>query len=248
MKVSLVCPLRNEAQRIDSLMSDVESFFKKFPLKIEMIFVLDPSTDRTESKLLPYLARLNPQLTLRLIKNERRLGRGPSLLKGLQAADGEVLFPIAADLNIPLSEIFGALQELLIAPNTELLLGDARSTKRKKRLGKKKQSNIWGQKLQRLRTPQWFLSDCDPLSPFFGIRRTAFQKLEIQDLPSWFYLPYIYQLALEKRISQKCIEILVRDNMHSQFSIWREGPAILRSRQLLRKNPSATAPEPSLVD
>lgn len=247
MKVSLVCPLRNEAQRIGSLLSDLEFFFKKFPLKIEVIFVLDPSSDGTESELLPHLARLDSTLTLRLLKNEQRLGRGPSLLKGLQASNGDFLFPIAADLNIPLSEIFGTLQEFMIDPNIELILGDSRSTKHKKRLGKKKNSNIWGQRLQQLSTPQWLHAECDPLSPFFGIRRTGFQKLDIQDLPSWFYLPCIYQLALRRGVSNRCLEILVRDNDLSQFSLWREGPTILRSRQILSRN-LAKAREPSRAD
>lgn len=227
MKVSLVCPLRNEAARVDSLLSDIQSFFQKFPIEVELVLVVDPSNDGSVEKIAAHLDKNQSRFEIRLFTNEFRQGRGPSLLVGLNAAEGDLLFPMAADLNVPLSEYFSGIQEFVLQPDLDLLLGHGPQQGRKKRQGQKNRRVRWGQKLLLSRLPPELLKSCDPLSPFWGIRRTCFQRLKIQALPSWFFTPAIAALALRENLAHQQMDVLIRDDHRSQFSLLREALPIL---------------------
>src|SRR5690606_11166385 len=72
-----------------------------------------------------------PPIRVLVLENPRRLGRGPSVQRGLGAAGGDLLIVLSADLNIPLAESFAAVQEYLRDPEgTGFILGNRRSLKR----------------------------------------------------------------------------------------------------------------------
>ena len=52
IEISVVVPVYNEEENIDSFVNTVSNIFKKIDQTYEIIFILDPSSDDTEKKIL----------------------------------------------------------------------------------------------------------------------------------------------------------------------------------------------------
>lgn len=92
LKLSLVCPVYNEAANIAPL---VERLTREIALTSELVVVYDRDDDDT----LPVLARLRPPFEVRTIRN--RFGRGAlgAIKTGFEEARGEATLVIMADLS-----------------------------------------------------------------------------------------------------------------------------------------------------
>ena len=52
VEISIIVPVYNEEENIDVFVKSVENVFLKISKTYEIIFILDPSKDRTEEKIL----------------------------------------------------------------------------------------------------------------------------------------------------------------------------------------------------
>lgn len=131
MKVSIIYPIytpeSSEAAPLKKNLEDIKNFFARFPINVELIFVVDPphhfSTDFD-------FGALEHQLIL----NQRHIGRGPSILAGLKAASGDAVLVASFDFSTPLAEYFNFLQEIVLNPTVQVVVGN-RYTSRKKMMG-----------------------------------------------------------------------------------------------------------------
>ncbi|WP_310482982.1 glycosyltransferase family 2 protein [Chamaesiphon sp. VAR_48_metabat_403] len=99
VKFSLIIPTFNESQNIEDIVSILSKILDRtIPQEYELIVVDDDSPDRTwelASALIPQY----PQL--RVIRRETERGLSTAVIRGWQAAQGEILGVIDADLQHP---------------------------------------------------------------------------------------------------------------------------------------------------
>jgi dolichyl-phosphate beta-glucosyltransferase len=100
--VSVIIPAYNEENRISSTIQRIWEHLQGGGLKFEIIVVDDGSRDSTA----PLVRGLAERLTsIRLLSNERNMGKGFSIRKGILSAHGEWMLISDADLSTPIEEL-----------------------------------------------------------------------------------------------------------------------------------------------
>jgi len=101
-ELSIVIPAYNEADVIGGTLDEVSGYLEERGLDYEIILVSDGSTDNTEKIALSKSA-LNKRI--KVLVNERNMGKGFSVKKGCLAASGDVIAFTDSDLSYPISEV-----------------------------------------------------------------------------------------------------------------------------------------------
>lgn len=99
--LSVVFPAYNEADKIEKNLSAVISFFNQKDFPYEVVVVEDGSKDRTLA-ILQTMVKKSPQL--RVLPNEKNMGKGTSVKKGILAAQGKFILFSDVDLATPIKE------------------------------------------------------------------------------------------------------------------------------------------------
>ena len=102
MDISVVIPLYNEEESLEELYSWIESVMEKYGFSYEVIFVNDGSTDHSWD-VIEGLAQKTDRV--RGIKFRRNYGKSPALYCGFEAAQGDVVITMDADLQDSPDEI-----------------------------------------------------------------------------------------------------------------------------------------------
>jgi dolichyl-phosphate beta-glucosyltransferase len=99
--LSIVIPVYNEEKRIGDTLRKIAEFLgtKDFPW--EIVIVDDGCKDHTIDLATEILKRMN----YRILTNQRNLGKGASIRKGMLAAQGEIRLFTDADLSTPVEEM-----------------------------------------------------------------------------------------------------------------------------------------------
>ena len=98
MSLSIIVPAYNESENINPFTDRVLLVLNKINVKYEIIFVLDPSEDDTENKILE-LVKKNPNI--KLIKLSRRFGQPSAMLAGIKISSMDNVVLIDVDLQDP---------------------------------------------------------------------------------------------------------------------------------------------------
>jgi len=96
--VSVVLSFRNEAGNIPTLVARLAATFAEQAVDYELIFVNDASTDRSLDLLIGERAR-NPRV--KVLNMSRRFGVAEGVLAGMEAARGDAVVYMDADLQDP---------------------------------------------------------------------------------------------------------------------------------------------------
>jgi polyisoprenyl-phosphate glycosyltransferase len=96
--LSIVIPAFNEESNIDRVYARVSKVLSELDLAWEMIFSVDPSTDRTEEMIIALRARDH---RVKMLRFSRRFGQPMATLAGLDAASGDATVVIDCDLQDP---------------------------------------------------------------------------------------------------------------------------------------------------
>lgn len=110
-ELTIVVPAYNEEANIDRVYARLRDVLDAVGLPWELIFSVDPSTDRTE-ELIVALNRVDPRV--KLLRFSRRFGQPMATLAGLAAASGAAVIVIDCDLQDPpelIPELVGKWQE-----------------------------------------------------------------------------------------------------------------------------------------
>ncbi|MDO8365675.1 MAG: glycosyltransferase family 2 protein [Saprospiraceae bacterium] len=102
MQLSIVIPLKNEEESLPELEAWIRRVCEAHRISYEIIMVDDGSTDRSW-KVINALKEVNP--CVRGIKFRRNYGKSAGLHTGFQAAEGEVVITMDADLQDSPDEI-----------------------------------------------------------------------------------------------------------------------------------------------
>jgi polyisoprenyl-phosphate glycosyltransferase len=96
--LSIVVPTYNEEANVPRLYDRLVPVMERTGLSCEVIFCLDPSTDRTE-QVIRELHDRDPRV--KLLRFSRRFGQPAATLAGMQAASGDACVVIDCDLQDP---------------------------------------------------------------------------------------------------------------------------------------------------
>lgn len=96
--ISIVCPMFNEGVSIEPFFSRLIKSLQVVSAEYELVCVNDGSTDNTLELL---INKKSSVPSLRIINLSRNFGKEAALSAGLNAAKGDVIIPIDADLQDP---------------------------------------------------------------------------------------------------------------------------------------------------
>jgi glycosyltransferase involved in cell wall biosynthesis len=119
MNISIVIPLYNEAESLPELHSWIKTVMDQQKLSYEVIFVDDGSKDNSWN-VIEMLASQNSEI--KAIKFRRNYGKSPGLFVGFEAAQGDVVITMDADLQDSPDEI-PELYKMVTEQNFDLVSG-----------------------------------------------------------------------------------------------------------------------------
>ncbi len=108
MDLSVVIPAFNEEARIGLTLKKILNYLAGQPYQWEVIVVDDGSSDRTSQVILEVkkdFFSATSEDRLILLRNEKNLGKGSSVKKGVLSARGELVLFTDSDLSTPIEEI-----------------------------------------------------------------------------------------------------------------------------------------------
>lgn len=117
---TLVIPAYNEERRLPTSVRDIRSFFTKFDIPMEVLIVVEKSTDRTV-ELTTTAAEGDKRI--QVIGNEVQRGKGYAVKSGMLRSRGDIVFFMDADLSTPLTEVVTFLAHFQSHPETDVLIG-----------------------------------------------------------------------------------------------------------------------------
>ena len=96
MRVSIVIPAYNEEKRLPSALKKIKEYLEGKDWESEIIVVDDGSLDKT--------ALLAEKEGAKVLRNEKNMGKGYSVRKGILESRGDFIFFTDADLSTPIEE------------------------------------------------------------------------------------------------------------------------------------------------
>jgi dolichol-phosphate mannosyltransferase len=208
LRLSLVVPTYNESANIAELIGRLaQPLDAALRDRYEIIIVDDRSPDRTFEEAVRLCAAF-PRL--RVMRRDGERGLATAVVRGWQAARGEVLGVMDADLQHP-PEVAPALYAEL-ERGVDLVLASryvAGGAANRSGLGSRLRSRV-AQLIGLLILPQVVGRVSDPMSGYFMVRRTAIQGIELT--------PRGYKILLEILSRGRCASI-------------REVPYVFRERR-----------------
>ncbi|MES2963492.1 MAG: dolichyl-phosphate beta-glucosyltransferase [Bdellovibrionota bacterium] len=125
-QLSLVIPAYNEERRLPASLVDVKTFFTKMPIPLEVLVMVETSSDKTLEKARE-VTRDDPRF--QIVDNKVHKGKGFAVKSGMLKARGEIVFFMDADLSTPLSEIIKFLGHFMDHPEAEVVIGSRADAK-----------------------------------------------------------------------------------------------------------------------
>jgi glycosyltransferase involved in cell wall biosynthesis len=96
--LSVVIPVRNEEENVEPMYHRLGAVLDEIGDKWEIIFSVDPSTDRTE-EIIGGLCKQDSRV--RMLRFSRRLGQPMAILAGMEASSGDAVVVIDCDMQDP---------------------------------------------------------------------------------------------------------------------------------------------------
>jgi dolichol-phosphate mannosyltransferase len=96
--ISVVIPAYNEEGNVGRVYERLAAVFEAIGSDWELIFAVDPSTDRTEERILELRAG-DPRV--KMLRFSRRFGQPAATLAGMEASSGDAVVVIDCDLQDP---------------------------------------------------------------------------------------------------------------------------------------------------
>ncbi|MBQ5620445.1 MAG: glycosyltransferase family 2 protein [Alistipes sp.] len=210
MDVSVVVPLYNEEESLPELVAWIDRVAKENRLSYEVIMIDDGSTDRSW-EVVEKLAKQYD--TVRGIAFRRNYGKSAALYCGFEAAQGEVVITMDADLQDSPDEI-PELRRMILEEGYDLVSG-----------WKKKRYDPIGK-----RWPSKFFNGTARLASGiklhdFNCGLKAYRKKVVKSIEVYGemhrFIPILAKKAGFKRIGEKVVEHRARKYGYSKFGLER---------------------------
>jgi dolichyl-phosphate beta-glucosyltransferase len=122
--LSVVIPVYNDQEALLPTIGAMAAFITEFGLPWELIIADDGSTDWTVP-----LAEDLPLVNVRVLKAERKRGKGSAVRRGMLAAEGDYILFADADNATPIEEL-PSLLDAMILEEYDIAVGSRREVKR----------------------------------------------------------------------------------------------------------------------
>ena len=211
MDISVIVPLYNEAESLPELHAWIERVMKSNNFTYEIIFVDDGSTDGSWA-VIERLSAANKRV--KGIKFRRNYGKSPALYCGFQAAEGDVVITMDADLQDSPDEI-PALYKMITSDGYDLVSGYKK--KRYDPLSKTLPTKLFNATARRI-------SGIKNLHDFnCGLK--AYRKEVVKNIEVYGemhrYIPYLAKNAGFTKIGEKVVHHQARKYGSSKFGLNR---------------------------
>ena len=211
MDLSIVIALYNEEESIPELLSWIDSSLFSQKLAYEVILVDDGSTDNSWDIVLAEASKYN---TVKAIRFSRNYGKSAALYTGFEAAIGEVVVTMDADLQDSPDEI-PELYDMIINGGYDIVSGWKKKRKDNK-LAKNLPSKIYNATARRVTGIKLHDMNC-------GLK--AYKKDVIKSIEVYGemhrYIPYLAKNAGFRKIGEKPVKHQARKFGKSKFGMNR---------------------------
>jgi glycosyltransferase involved in cell wall biosynthesis len=211
MNISVVIPLYNEAESLNPLYEWIDRVMQKHQYSYEIIFVNDGSTDESW-KIIEELHRQNPQV--KGIKFRNNYGKSPALYCGFNAAEGDVVITMDADLQDSPDEIPG-LYRMITEEDYDLVSGW-----KKKRYDSKLTKNIPSKIYNSTARKVTGLKLHDMNCGLKAYRKEVIKNIEVYG-EMHRYIPFLAKNAGFTKIGEKVVEHRKREFGSTKFGLNR---------------------------
>lgn len=200
---------------------------------MEIIIVVEPGTDRTREIATEAAAR---QPNLRVIANEQHRGKGFAVRTGMQAATGDFIFYMDADLSVPLRDVGAFLEYFEAHPEADVLFGNrqhgqSRITQQQSWL-RRHMGQAFNSILRRLAMTGVHDTQCG----FKAFRRAAAQAIFArQQIDGFAFDVEVLMLAQEFRFHIADLPVEWRNSPESKVRIIRDSLQMLRDAIRIRQ-------------
>ena len=211
LDISVVVPLYNERESLPELMAWIDGVCRKNDLSYEVVMVDDGSSDGSWDTITALKADY-PE-TLRAIRFMRNYGKSAALYCGFEAAEGEVVFTMDADLQDSPEEI-PAMRSMIVDEGYDLVSGWKR--KRFDPLSKRLPSRLFNWTARRVSGIGLHDFNCG----LKCYRRTVIKSIEVYG-EMHRYIPILAKYAGFDRIGEKEVCHHARKYGKSKFGVER---------------------------
>ena len=220
LKLSIVIPTFHEVRNLEAVSRAIDTVLRKQGIAYELIFVDDNSQDGSEA----LSAQLAQHLPVRMLARHNEKGLATAVLHGLDAARGEFVVVMDADLSHPAERIPDMIAKLESGAH-DFVVGS-----RYVAGGSLDPSWTWFRHLNS-RVATWLALPLarvrDPMSGFFAFRRAAMPEQRTLS-------PIGYKIGLELLVKGEFknpgeVPIHFADRVHGQSKLsWKEQVRYLR--------------------
>jgi glycosyltransferase involved in cell wall biosynthesis len=211
MQLSILVPLYNEAESLPKLHEWIVKVMNKHKFDYEIIFINDGSTDQSW-QLIEKLKQQSDRV--RGIKFRNNYGKSPALYCGFQAAHGDVIITMDADLQDSPDEI-PELYRMITEEDYDLVSG-WKKKRHDSTLTKNIPSKIYNATARKVTGLKLHDMNC-------GLK--AYRKEVVKNIEVYGemhrYIPYLAKNAGFKRIGEKVVEHRKREFGETKFGLNR---------------------------
>jgi len=118
LKLSIVIPVYNEKGYIEKVIKMVQDVKLNYPIEKEIVVVDDGSNDGTRE----ILNRLKEEKDLKIIFNEKNMGKGYALRKGFENSTGDIIVIQDADLEYDPND-WNEMLKLILEDKADVVYG-----------------------------------------------------------------------------------------------------------------------------
>lgn len=211
MNISVVIPLYNEEESLVPLFEWIDRVMQQHQFSYEIIFVNDGSTDGSW-KIIEKLHQQHPQV--KGIKFRNNYGKSPALYCGFNAAEGDVVITMDADLQDSPDEI-PELYRMITEDDYDLVSGW-----KKKRYDSKLTKNIPSKIYNSTARKVTGLKLHDMNCGLKAYRREVIKNIEVYG-EMHRYIPYLAKNAGFTKIGEKVVEHRKREFGSTKFGLNR---------------------------
>ena len=211
MDISVVIPLYNEEESIEKLFMWIEKVMTNYRYTYEVIFINDGSTDKSW-EIIEKLQQKNANV--RGIKFRHNYGKSPALFCGFNAAKGDVVITMDADLQDSPDEIPG-LYAMITQEDYDLVSGW-----KKKRYDSTLTKNIPSKLYNATARKVTGIKLHDMNCGLKAYRNEVVKNIEVYG-EMHRYIPYLAKNAGFKKIGEKVVEHRKREFGETKFGLNR---------------------------
>ncbi len=213
MDISIIIPLYNEAESLPKLYEWIVRVMKEHGYTYEVLFVNDGSTDESW-RVIENLAANAPEGTVHGISFRRNYGKSAALHCGFQAARGEVVITMDADLQDSPDEI-PELYRMITVDDFDLVSG-WKQKRYDNKLTKNLPSKLFNATARRVTGIQLHDMNC-------GLK--AYKQEVVKNIEVFSemhrYIPYLAKNAGFTKIGEKVVQHRKREFGVSKFGLSR---------------------------